>query len=256
MSIIIVPDSHSLARKGATIFSRLGQASVSLRGRFIIALSGGTTPRFMHRLLAEAPYVSTMPWNNTHIFWVDERCVPADDPASNYGRARADLLSRVPIPNNQVHQMPVGLDPGEGAAAYQQELIQAFQSLPWETPVFDLIFLGIGTDGHTASLFPGQEALTEKERLVVSVKGGNPDVNRITMTLPLINHAKEIVFMVAGKEKAIILKDILEGPSNRFPAQMVQPLFGGLTWLVDEDAASMLPSVRGTHVTKTASPVD
>ncbi|MCF8144342.1 MAG: 6-phosphogluconolactonase [Deltaproteobacteria bacterium] len=237
MKIMIASDPADLARKGAAIVSQTAQMSVALRGRFMVALSGGSTPRPMHRLLCEAPHLNEIPWDRTHIFWVDERCVPADDPASNYGAARADLLDRVPVLPHQVHPMPMNLSPEEAAATCQEELVRFFQSPPSEIPVFDLIILGIGTDGHTASLFPGDNALREQERLVVPVRGGDPDVDRLTMTLPLLNNALEIVFLVSGKRKAPILKSILEGPPGKYPAQMIQPIHGNLTWLLDREAA-------------------
>ena len=240
MTIITESNAADLARKGAAIFSRIAAESVALRGRFVVALSGGSTPRPMHRVLCEEPHLSTIPWNRTHLFWVDERCVPVTHPASNYGAARADFIDKIPIPEKQVHPMPVDLAPEEGAATYQSELIHFFQSQPSEIQAFDLICLGIGTDGHTASLFPGQSALSEKERLVVPVRGGDPNVSRLTMTFPLLNNAREIVFLVSGQGKASILKTILEGPPGRFPAQMIQPVHGNLTWLLDRDATSLL----------------
>jgi len=237
MTIITESDPSALAQRGAAIFSQLARTSVALRGRFAVALSGGSTPRPMHRMLHEEPYFSIIPWNRTHIFWVDERCVPADDLASNYGAARADLLDRVPVLPDQVHPMPMDLPPRAGATAYQKELVRFFQSPPSEIPVFDLICLGIGTDGHTASLFPGQGALRERERLVVPVRGGDPLVDRLTMTLPLLNNAGEIVFLVSGKKKAPILRSILEGAPMQYPAQMIRPVHGRLTWLLDREAA-------------------
>lgn len=206
----------------------------------MVALSGGSTPRPMHRLLGEEPYLSEIPWDATHIFWVDERSVPTNDPASNYGAARADFLNCVPIPKNQVHPMPADLQPKEGAMAYEKELVEFFQTGASDIPALDLICLGIGNDGHTASLFPGHRALDERKRLIIPVRGGKPAVDRLTMTLPLINNARNIVFVVSGKEKAMILKAILDGSPTRFPAQMVLPVAGQLTYLLDKDAASMI----------------
>ena len=240
MPIIVEPDANALSRKGAAIFTQVAAESVALRGCFVVAISGGSTPRPMHRLLCEEPCLSTIPWSGTHIFWVDERCVPVDDPASNYGAARVDFVDKLPIPGNQIHPMPVDLVPEEGATAYQRELFHFSQLQPSKIPVLDLICLGIGTDGHTASLFPGQGSLMEKKRLIVPVTGGHPQVSRLTMTFPLLNHAREIVFLVSGQGKAPIIKAILEGTSRRFPAQMIQPLNGSLTWLLDREAASML----------------
>ena len=240
MTVFIEPDLATLAKKGAAIFSRIASESVVVRGAFAVALSGGSTPRPMHRMLCEEPYLSEIPWARTNLFWVDERCVPVHHPASNYGAATVDFLRSVPIPETQVHPMPVHLSPEQGAAAYQEEIVRWFWSHSQKFPVFDLIFLGIGTDGHTASLFPGQNALSEKERLVVPVSGGNPHVDRLTMTFSLINTAREVVFLVSGREKGEILKSIIQGPPDRFPAQMVRPLRGNLIWLMDREAASQL----------------
>jgi len=239
MALIIETDSVRLAHRGAFLLKQISKENVSLRGRFVVALSGGTTPRAMHRLFCEEPHRSEIPWNRTHIFWVDERRVPVSDPASNYGTARRDFLDRVPIPLNQVHPMPASLRPEEGAVVYEKEILRFFQMEPREIPMFDLVCLGIGSDGHTASLFPGNAALGEKERLVAPVRGGYPDVGRLTMTFPLLNHAREIIFLVSGNRKAAILKEVLEGPAGRFPAQMVQPVHGNLTWLLDLESASM-----------------
>jgi 6-phosphogluconolactonase len=238
--IIIEPNAAGLASRGAEIFSKAAKKSVGTRGRFSVAISGGSTPRNMHRLLGEEPFLSDIPWDNIEIFWVDERCVPENDPANNFGTAKKDFLARVPIPEAQVHPMPGEGSPEKGAFNYQQELLTFFKTGAGEFPVFDLVFLGVGTDGHTASLFQGQSSLKEKERLVVPVKGGNPNVSRLTMTYPLLNRAERIVFMVSGSEKAPILKAVLEDTKSRLPACMITPLTGELTWLSDQEAASLL----------------
>jgi len=195
----------------------------------------------MHRMLAEEPHSTKTPWGRTHIFWVDERCVPEKDRASNYGAAKRDFLDKVPIPAGHVHPMPLEASHEEGALIYQQKLMDFFQLEAGQFPIFDLIFLGIGKDGHTASLFPGQKALDETEKPVIAVKGGDPDVNRLTMTYPVLNRAKQIVFLVTGKGKAAVLKTIFEVAGAGLPARTVNPINGKLTWLIDRDAASMLP---------------
>ena len=240
LNIIIEDNPTLLAMTAANIFLSTAAESVSKTGLFMLAVSGGSTPREMHRLLAEEPYRSDIPWNDTHIFWVDERCVPVDDPASNYGLAKKDFLDRAPIPPDQIHPMPGEAAPEEGAVIYSGDLQKSFQIKESDFPVFDLIFLGVGKDGHTASLFPGQRALDEKQRWVVNVKGGHPDVSRLTMSYPVLNHAGHIVFLASGKEKAMILKEIIENRSARLPAQKVQPVNGTLTWLLDRDGASLL----------------
>jgi 6-phosphogluconolactonase len=239
--VIVKDDPRLLAQAGADIFARAAQAAVKERGRFVAAVSGGSTPRPMHRVLAKEPYYSETPWHETSFFWVDERCVPVTEDASNYGAARSDLLETVPIPLNQIHPMPVEMPPDEGAVEYQKVLTEFFRLEEGQFPSFDLIFLGIGADGHTASLFPGQKALEEKKRWVVAVKGGTPNVDRLTLTLPLLNQARRIVILVSGKAKAAILKTLFEEKEGRLPAGRIRPRQGDLIWLIDREAATGLP---------------
>jgi len=244
--IIIRDNPAQMARAAADIFTKAAKEAVSKGVRFTVAVSGGSTPRAMHGLLETEPFRSEIPWNSTYIFWVDERCVPINDPASNYGAAGKDLLDRVPIPTEQSYPMPVDSPPEEGAMEYQKTLIDFFQLQDGEFPVFDLIFLGIGRDGHTASLFPGQEALDEDERLVVAVKGGNPDVSRITMTFPVLNNAGHVVILVSGRSKAEVLRSIFEDSRAYLPAHGVRPINGRLTWLLDSEVASLF-SRKAVH---------
>lgn len=245
-SEIIIKDSPiHLAMTAADLFAMAAKNCAAQRGRFVVALSGGSTPRGMHRMLAEEPYLSCIPWNDAHIFWVDERCVPENDPASNYGIARKDFLDRVPIATRQIYPMYGGTLPEKGAAMYQAKLKAFFRVEEGSFPIFDLIFLGVGKDGHTASLFPEQRALDERERWVVAVKGGSPDVDRLTMTYPVLNHARQIVFLAAGKEKSGVLRAILEQRQMALPAQRIRPMSGKLTWLLDREAASLLFVSRG-----------
>lgn len=238
---IIIKDSPELlAQEAARLFCEAAEERASIKNVFTVAISGGTTPVLMNRLLAKEPYSSKVPWDKIHIFWVDERCVPYSHPYSNYGTALKDLISKIPIPESNVHPMPVESSPEKGSDIYQDELIQFFGLNHGGPPRFDLILLGIGKDGHTASLFPGQRALNEEERLVVSVKGGDPDVNRLSMTFPVLNNAREIVLLVSGKQKAHILRTVLENNQTFFPAQKIQPVRGNVKWLIDRDAASML----------------
>ena len=238
--ITIKDTPNDLARTAAKLFSMRAKECVAGKGQFVVAISGGTTPRLFHRMLAQDPYVSEIPWDKTHIFWVDERCVPDSDAASNYGTSKKDFLNRAPISKTQVYPMPSGLSPEDGARKYQKTLMDFFHLKYGQFPTIDLIFLGTGKDGHTASLFPEQRALDEMERLVISVKGGDPDVSRLTMTFPVLNHAKRIIFMISGKNKADIVKTIFEFPKAKLPAQKIQPLNGTLTWLLDSESASML----------------
>ncbi len=238
--ILIKNNSSELAFAGASLIVSAANESLGEKGKFAMAVSGGSTPRPMHRLLVKEPYLSGIPWRNTHIFWVDERCVPEEDPDSNYGAAKRDFLDLVPISSDQIHYMPGELPPDEGARRYVKEIIEFFQLKDNEFPIFDLVLLGMGADGHTASLFPGHRALEERERLVVSLRGGNPDVYRLTLTLPVINNAKKILFLVSGKEKSGILKEVFKEGPKILPAQRIQPVDGELIWLIDRQAASLL----------------
>lgn len=191
-------------------------------------------------MLAAPPTVTAISWAKVHLFWVDERCVPADDPRSNFGTARKDFLSRVPIPEKNLHPAEGKSSPEKGAENYELELIRFFHLEEGEFPVFDLVFLGMGADGHTASLFPGDGALPEEKRRVVAVRGGMPFLNRVTMTLPVLNRARRIVFLAVGREKAETVKAVMSGDIPALPAGMIRPLEGELLWLLDQAAASRL----------------
>lgn len=238
--IEVADTAEALALKALRMSARMANESVRERERFTVAVSGGSTPRPMYRKLSEEPWRSEMPWERTHIFWVDERCVPARDPASNYGASKADFIGRIPVPPGQIHPMPGDLDPDEGAERYEAGLIRFFGLKPGGVPVFDLMLLGIGRDGHTASLFPGQTSLDEKDRLVISVTGGDPFLPRLTLTYPVINYARHAIFLVSGEGKADIVRAVLEHRDKTLPAQRVRPTHGEVTWLLDRDAASML----------------
>ena len=235
--VIIAEDPETLARKGAELFLNSAVSAVHQRGRFSVALSGGSTPRPMNRLLACSPYISEIPWNDTHVFMVDERIVPFEDSASNFGTAQRDFLDRVPIPSENLHPMPVFDTPEIGADHYEEELKSFFIN---RNSVFDLILLGIGTDGHTSSMFPGDRKAHASERWVLHVKGGNPDVYRISLTFNLINQGRSVAFLISGPNKAPLLKALLENPQNDYPANQIHPVSGELLWLVDQAAASML----------------
>jgi 6-phosphogluconolactonase len=228
--IIIMETPEALAERGASVFFERARAAVAARGIFTAALSGGSTPRRMHRLLGKEPLRSEIPWRRTHIFWGDERCVPAESPDSNYGLARKDFLMNVDVPADHIHPMPADLEPEKGAFLYEKEIPE----------ILDLMFLGLGKDGHTASLFPGQAAVEEKRKRVLAVKGGDPDVYRLTMTFAFINRAREVVFLVSGEEKADVVKSVLEEHDTKYPAGSVKPVNGRLTWILDRDAASRL----------------
>ncbi len=234
----IVPDSATLARTAAQEFHQLSEAAVQERGRFSVALSGGNTPRAVYSLLASEH--KQLPWERIHIFFGDERHVPPDHPDSNFRMASESLLSKVPIPEKNVHRIYAELDAEAAAAEYEQQLSSFFHLTNHDWPRFDLIFLGLGDDGHTASLFPGSKALTEASRRVVANWVEKFQAFRITLSFPVLNHASDVVFMVSGSGKSQILSEVLRPGSRKYPAQSVQPENGQLLWLVDQDAGSLL----------------
>lgn len=238
VEIKIVPDNVTLARVAADEFHCVAEAAVQERGRFSVALSGGNTPRAVYSLLASEH--KELPWDRIYIFFGDERHVPPDHPDSNFRMAHESLLSKVPIPEKNVHRIHAELDAEAAAAEYDQQLRDFFHLVNHDWPRFDLIFLGIGEDGHTASLFPGSGALAETSRRVVANWVEKFKAFRITLTFPVLNHAAEAVFLVSGAGKAQILSAILRPGDQNYPAQSVQPENGRLLWMVDQDAGSLL----------------
>lgn len=239
--IQISPDAPTLAAEAARRFVAAAEAAIAARGRFMVALSGGSTPKALFRLLAAPPYRDTIDWANVQIFWGDERCVPPDDEQSNYRMTADTLLTHVPIPVEQVHRIRAE-DPDHEAAAdgYAATLRETFGLASGELPRFDLIHLGLGTEGHTASLFPGSPALAESQRLVAAPWVEKLNAYRITLTPPVINAAREVQFLVAGPEKTAIVHEILHAPRNpnELPAQIVAPTDGRLVWLLDTAAGA------------------
>jgi 6-phosphogluconolactonase len=216
--------------------------AVAQRGRFTIALSGGSTPRNLYTLIA-ANASATLPWNQMFFFWGDERHVAPDNPDSNYRMAKEALLSKVPVPPANIFPVPAeNPDATQAAEIYEQTLREFFAVAPGEFPRFDLILLGMGPDGHTASLFPETPALQEKSRLVVANWVEKLGSSRITFTLPLLNAARRVAFLVSGTDKAAALHEVLEGsaPSEKYPSRLVQPSEGKVIWFVDRAAASEL----------------
>jgi 6-phosphogluconolactonase len=212
------------------------------KGRFAAALSGGKTPRDFFMLLSQIR--ESQLWRGTHIFLVDERCVALDSPDSNYGLIRSSLLSRIPLPAQNVHPVPVDPDDSSTSAKkYEEELRYFFRLSPGALPDFDLIHLGMGPDGHTASLFPGSAALEETERLSVGVLLDGDRHNRITLTFPAINNAENIMMLVTGKEKARVVKQVIEEEDESLPAARVRPR-GRLLYVLDKEAAAELEDVR------------
>jgi 6-phosphogluconolactonase len=221
---------------------RAATDAVAERGRFTIALSGGSTPKNLYTLIA-ANASASLPWAQMFFFWGDERHVPPDDPDSNYRMAKEALLSKVPVPPANIFPIPAeNKDASAAADAYEQTLQKFFALAPGEFPRFDLILLGMGPDGHTASLFPETEALQEKSRLVVANWVEKMKTSRITFTLPVLNAARCVAFLVSGTDKAAVLHEVLESnaPSEKYPSKLVQPGEGKLIWFVDRAAASEL----------------
>jgi len=235
----ILSDASALAAEAAALVVERAQAAVAARGRFMIALAGGATPRATYARLAEWP-ARGVPWERTWVFFGDERCVPADHPESNYRTAAETLLSKVPIPAEQVCRMRGEADPEEAASEYTRVLAETFGTRRGELPRFDLILLGFGVDGHTASLFPGSPALKEIFRPVAAVHAAAAALpQRLTFTYPVLNAAACVAFLGSGAEKAKIVKAML-GERALLPATMVQPTDGALLWLLDRAAAASL----------------
>ena len=240
MKITIVTDTDALANAAADFFIAQSQASIQENGRFAVALSGGNTPRQLYERLAKLDLASRVNWEAVHLFWGDERCVPPDHADSNYRMAMESL--RVPIPEKNIHRIQGELPPEEAAARYENQLRDFFG----DAPRFDLILLGLGDDGHTASLFPASPALNESTRWAVAVQHTTPPppgVPRVTLTLPVINNAQDIIFLVAGTGKARRVAEALGKTSrpNELPAQAIRPVHGNLAWLIDKAAAALLP---------------
>lgn len=238
--IIVCQDAGELNRKAAEQFVALARKAQAANGRFAVALSGGSTPKALYALLASESYRDRIDWRRVHLFWGDERCVPPDHPESNFRLVHESLLSRVEIPAENIHRMRGEKDPETAAADYEEELRKFFSSS--DAPRFDLIFLGLGEDGHTASLFPGSAALEEKRRWVVSAYVARLKAYRLTLTLPVINAAAQVTFLVSGESKRAVVTQLLSAgaASANLPAAKVSPAGGKLTWLITADAAQDL----------------
>ncbi len=214
-----------------------------------IAISGGSTPKSMFAFLSDPakPYFEAMPWDKLQLFWVDERCVPPTDKDSNYRMTSEAMLAQVPLPGEQVFRMEGELDPEAAASRYEATIRNAFRLEGAETPVFDLVFLGMGDDGHTASLFPHTEALHEMSRIVVANHVPQKDTWRISLTWPVINRGRAVAFLIEGEAKAQVIHDVFLGPYDpeSKPSQLIRPATGKLTLLLDAAAASKLPVPAG-----------
>lgn len=242
-NICVVENAPALARAAAREFASRAAAAMQEKGSFTVALSGGRTPEALYSLLADDTELrEKIPWQHAYFFWGDERPVPPDHPESNFRMARETLLSRVPVPAANLHRIKSELAPEQAATAYERTLIEFFQLRRDTLPRFDLVLLGLGPEGHTASLFPGTHALREQTRLAVANWIGKLGTERITLTAPVFNNAACVIFLVGGDEKAVVLKSVLEGryEPEQLPAQLIRPHTGELKWIVDAAAAELI----------------
>jgi 6-phosphogluconolactonase len=247
----ISPTSDEVAQAAAQLFTDSAGSAVQTRGRARIAISGGTTPEAMFALLADPthPFLKQIPWDKLDLYWVDERCVAPTDADSNYRMTNETLLSKVPLAPERIHRMEGELDPEAAAARYESTIRNTFRLEGAETPTFDLIFLGMGDDGHTASLFPHTEAINDLTDIVTANYVPQKDTWRITLTWPVINQGREVVFLIEGAAKAQVLHDVFLGPyqPDTFPSQIIRPASGRLTLLLDAAAAAKLPALESSE---------
>ena len=245
VTYLVWPTAAEMALASARLFAEKVEQAVATRGIARVAISGGSTPQATFKLLADpaGPFAASVPWGKVQLFWVDERCVGPDDPESNYGVAKRLLLSKVPIPAENVFRMEGELDPEVAASRYESTLRNVMKMEGAESPAFDLLTLGMGPDGHTASLFPNTDGLNEMGRLVIANHVPQKDVWWISLTWMVINHAAEVAFEVEGPGKTDVLAEVLTGPRDpeRLPSQLIRPASGKLLFLLDEAAAAKLP---------------
>ena len=242
--LAVLPDRAALAQTAAEAVVQAAADAVRAHGRFTLALSGGTTPRDLYGLLAGEQWRSRIDWRDAFIFWGDERCVPPDHPQSNYRLARELLLDHVPIPADQIFRMPgEAADQVAAAQQYAAAISRIVPAGPAGVPSFDLMLQGLGDDGHTASLLPGSALVRERRKLVAATDLEREGTGRLTVTPPVLQHAASLLFLVAGSDKAVALRQVLYGPERRqrYPAQVVREARGRVVWLVDRAAAAELP---------------
>jgi 6-phosphogluconolactonase len=241
----VEPDATALARRAAQYFVEMAGEAAAAHGRACIAISGGSTPRATFELLGDPnqPWRIRMPWEKIELYWVDERCVPPDDAQSNYRMTREALLDSVPLQPAQIHRIQGEMNPEEAAARYEWELGKNFCLNSAEMPCFDLVSLGMGVDGHTASLFPYTRAIKEIRHLATANQTPQKGPWRVTLTWPVINHARSVFFLIYGTEKAAILNEVFTGAldGDRLPSQLIWPASGILTLILDKEAAALLP---------------
>lgn len=239
--IKIFPTVEDLNRFAANEFVRLSRESIKNRGQFTVALSGGSTPKKLFTRLASDEFRSQINWQNVQIFFGDERCVPPDSDESNFRMANENMLSKVEVPPENIHRfLTEESDAKAVAEKMESEIRKVLELKNNEFPRFDLIFLGMGADGHTASLFPETSALKEDKRIVVENYVEKSETFRLTFALPTLNNARNVIFLIAGEDKAEVLKEVLENETVKYPSQLVQPTNGNLLFLLDEKAAGKL----------------
>jgi 6-phosphogluconolactonase len=244
-NVKIFPDARHLSLAAVETFINIANQAVQERGRFIVALAGGSTPQLLYELLASEPHSERVDWSRTYVFWGDERCVPPDHPDSNYRKARETFLEQVPLPPENIFPIHGEKTPEQAAADYEERLLRFFSSLPSDTErgqaSFDLVLLGMGDDGHTASLFPGISGLEDQVRWVIANYVDKLGAWRVTLTPALLNRARKILFLVSGAGKSYTLQRVIYGSyqPDRYPAQLIQPDNGELVWLIDESAAAL-----------------
>jgi 6-phosphogluconolactonase len=239
--LLVCINPEEVATRAAALFVSQAVQAIADRGRFRVVLSGGSTPRRAYELLTSPRWSSKIRWEAVEVFWGDERYVSAEDADSNYRMAREAFLERVPLPEANIHPVPTGIEPAEAAAAYE-ETIRATFAATTDIPRFDLIFLGLGANGHTASLFPASPLLRETSRLVAADYVQELDGWRVTMTAPLLNRGRTIAFLVTGQDKAGVLREVVRGPyvPEVLPAQLIRPEDAELLWIADTGAASLI----------------
>jgi 6-phosphogluconolactonase len=245
VAVEVSPTPGEVAAAAANLFTLVAIQAAQSRGHARIAISGGSTPKAMFQLLADPgqPYLNDIPWAKVQLFWVDERCVPPDHEESNYRMTKAAMLDKVPLPDANIHRMEGELDPEEAASRYESEIRNAFRLEGAETPTFDLILLGLGPDGHTASLFPHTDGLHEMARICIANHVLQKETWRVTLTWPVIVQGREVAFLIEGQEKASMVRTVFTGAYDpeTYPAQLIRPASGKLTLLLDTAAAAELP---------------
>jgi 6-phosphogluconolactonase len=242
-------DLEQLSQYAAKLFAQQAAKSISERGKFLVALNGGSTPIRLFQLLA-TDFRDKVDWSKTHVFWGDERSVSPEDPESSFGQARESLLSHVPIPDSNIHRIKGEIGSAEASKEYSNTL-ENFASPPFDWPRFDLVYLGMGEDGHTASLFPGSPLNVSEPTMPVTAHYQDRPANRVTLTPSVFNNAGMVAFMATGEKKANTLAEVLSDRYNpeQYPAQRIDPKVGKLIWLVDEAAASKLPrKIKGLKI--------